>query len=799
MGILIFGFSFVSYISVVSCAPRATLDRLTHHELYNRNGLDALAQPKEQRGGMYVNKSSSFPMGASRTSGDRITDFHTFTGRRAVPIAIPLMSVVFIFLALLSVKVTYLKQRRLQTIHELPTLLVSIHEEDDQDNIFGYPPTGEVDNENHGLSVQSHTTRLVSKYSNVTHSSNKVTYNVRRRPESAPGVLVGMLGSPDWETNMQRELANHHWRLRSESRSSSANRHTWHSQQPCMSLHRATSAKRGSEARGAKGLPARHSSLRMPHVSSFEELDSDIFQNSRRRPRSFNAVVDRIRASRSRSISDRSSLAGNNSQLGSYLADASSGALARLCRHQPSTIREADKPHSTLPFFHDTTFRFEVTDYGDGTLVHNSNYPSPMVDELPVRMSSIESGLDSGNMVMSTSYEGFPSPPATPLSPELATPQFPNEVNVNAVCVESRYFDEHFYNRIITGRETRQPTFRASGLGLGLFGKNRRDKKTNSLTSLDSDPDFELSNLPDMHVSHLPDTRLDPLNASNCHGPTPSLHSPEFSSPELAQSSNIIREQEGCAIKKNNAEVQFLRPATAKILNRHHSRVRQHVPFSIIAPPPAYLKRSQSFERSGRFSRKGLLATKWHNDCQDPSSRTVSLVDLSVPVRPSPLRRVASMGSVGSSAASSRGLGRPGSIGTYPGTASNAVAGNGDEIATNKTTQGRKTGDGYPAVNEARAAEPAVATLKSKISHTSLFLDLGGSTVDLEDDQSLSCFFDTSGSIDMHRGLGYLQGSSSGVLAIAEECSDEDIEYIAEVHSKSFGGVGHDADDDRGL
>ena len=38
----------------------------------------------------------------------------------------------------------------------------------------------------------------------------------------------------------------------------------------------------------------------------------------------------------------------------------------------------------------------------------------------------------------------------------------------------------------------------------------------------------------------------------------------------------------------------------------------------------------------------------------------------------------------------------------------------------------------------------------------------------------------------MERSFGYSQAASSGIFAIVEECSDEDFQYIVDLHAESF-------------
>ncbi|KAL5480277.1 hypothetical protein ACEPAI_1547 [Sanghuangporus weigelae] len=666
---------------------------------------------------------------------EQFAEAHISTSSHVAPLAAPLACVTSLLLILLILKATYLKNRRLRTIHELPSLCAAWSEVEDEESTDDHvlPRFEDVHAGVDLHSMQSRFCRRAPERSSSLSSKSEPVH--RQLRDSLPGVLVGMLGSPDWETRMQREFANHQWRLRRESHNlsiRSQHRHTWHSQQSCAysrnsvaCSHFQSTAKNHSDQR-----PGRHSSLRIPRVSSFGEMYPDTFRDKRRRPRSLNAVIDQMSTSRSGPIPNCSPASSNIRQLNPYANETAGGSGFSVptvsLSQRPSTIREVDTPPPTVTLPQEAIFRFQVTDYGDGMPSMNSAAASSAESPFMLCFGGTESGFGSADMELSSTYEHlnasresslgsswrqlphFPSPPASPGSPELHTPQFPDAIQVNAVRVHPHFFRAGFYGAM----STKSGIFGASGLR--LLGKDRYSKSPRKMMSAFSPLTLDLGSpaLSDLVVSELLKSRSSPVDEIWNNGKVHVRQSPvksEFSSPP--------------ALKQ-----QFLDPFTAAALNRNHSRVREHVPFSIITPPPAYLKSPRSLERSVRVT--------WESESvEDDSGKYVavpyatSLVDLSAPVRPSPLRRVASLGSIGSSRTSLRSSMKPSNISLGSNASSDAAM---DRAGVNAR-------ESRESSLQIMVVDPQ--TLRPRASHTSLFLDLGGSSPGYDDDRSESYSF----------------------------------------------------------
>lgn len=133
-------------------------------------------------------------------------DSHSTSGNTLdIEIAVPLLVTLFSLLVLLVVKAFYLKQRRIHGIHQVPIIINRLQEtRQDSDK----SPTMVFNSTN-------------SKY----HASAEINTRRETRRLSRSGFLVGLLGSPAWEADMQRHIADHRWRQHSENH---LHRHTWH-------------------------------------------------------------------------------------------------------------------------------------------------------------------------------------------------------------------------------------------------------------------------------------------------------------------------------------------------------------------------------------------------------------------------------------------------------------------------------------------------------------------------------------------------------------------------------------------
>lgn len=141
------------------------------------------------------------------------------TRQMAIKIAVPLLAVFSIMVILMGVsKVLYLKRRRLHDIHELP-IKISKSQETHQE----FDPTA-ASNVSELKQTCSDAEPGKKSWARQSWSSMKRFSLQNRAP---PGLVVGFLGSPAWETSVHQQIGDHR-RRQSSSAQSRSHRHTWH-------------------------------------------------------------------------------------------------------------------------------------------------------------------------------------------------------------------------------------------------------------------------------------------------------------------------------------------------------------------------------------------------------------------------------------------------------------------------------------------------------------------------------------------------------------------------------------------
>ena len=211
-----------------------------------------------------------------------------------------------------------------------------------------------------------------SRQSKCTSRSRATSSNASRRspaPSPIPGIIVGLLGSPAWETRMRREADNHRWRQRHDASLSAP---SWLSQQtlqstatryytpnqsrpPSRESHLPSSQSiprvweqtvvrpQSQSQTGTHTLPRRRPRSAQFHaerktvtrVTSFGELGTQEVDVRIRRPHSLSAVVDQAMIARYTQAQDLSQRGDRTRPL----SDARS-QIDHSSRSRPSPIVE---------------------------------------------------------------------------------------------------------------------------------------------------------------------------------------------------------------------------------------------------------------------------------------------------------------------------------------------------------------------------------------------------------------------------------------------------------------------------
>ena len=270
-----------------------------------------------------------------------------------------------------------------------------------------------------------------------------------------------MLGSPDWETDMQRRLADHVWRERYASRSAGSQhnhhnqfRHSWHAAADTRRNSRLSARSGGSRADA--GTERRAYSARIPYVSSFGEIGLESI--ARRRPNSYNEVYGG-KENNCRTLDPLVFSGGSQLRTQDQTTPELDGQTATNQVHQYPALCEVSSPSSSTITEYGTartSLRIHVTDYSDDGPARppSAHIPSGSVESNinSVTTSSPYAGHSLSEASSAVSSWGqlpnFPSPPLSSGSPILAspvTPSPPNVITINTALVAPYVFDKENY------------------------------------------------------------------------------------------------------------------------------------------------------------------------------------------------------------------------------------------------------------------------------------------------------------------------------------------------------------------
>lgn len=547
------------------------------------------------------------------------------TGSDAIAVGVPIIGAAVVIAVFLGIiKLCYLKQRRIKTIHEIPVSLEAALLEEDKSSELSTPtpPGRPLSVTADATSARSHrASQRSSFFSRSSQRSHSRSRSHSRRSSALTGILVGMLGSPDWETDMQRRLADHVWRERVASRSAGASsqqhRHSWHAA-ASLSTDESRRNSRFSARSGGSRVEARSRraySARIPHISSFGEIG--LMPIARRRPNSHNGVCDPNRAdisnqnpaflspdlhqdSRNYNVDARAQASNNQSPQYPMLREVSS----------PSTSTVTD--YGTAP----TSLRIHITDYSDDALTRpqSAHIVNPGSENSTPASSPFIGQSASGGSSATSSWgqlPNFPSPPLTPASPALASPITPytsNFVTINNVLVAPYAIDEAIYSAnagLFLGKAEK---------GLGLI--------------LEREEDFSKHYSKEARESH-------------------SSLLANVGWPYTAFSSSLSLPLPGADEEATDSCPEHLEevkePAVNmwdKPLKARHLKVLTQIPTALVAPPKAYL---QPLRLPDDLTVDTTAGNSFMTLGGDTSPSPISTF---VPVRPSPLRKLASLESI---------------------------------------------------------------------------------------------------------------------------------------------------------
>lgn len=517
-------------------------------------------------------------------------------------------------LLFLFAKIWYLKYRRIQTIHDVPASLSKI-------------PS--VRDEERDVTGSDNSVAQSRKHSSWLPTSQEL------KRSSAPGILVGCLGSPEWETNMVRTVADHQWRQRRASNVVANNwkfRHTWHSNPASM---RDTRTQRSNSLRIVPHTD-RRDAPRMAHVSSFGEIQSATARM--RRQQSLSAVVEGLGLDLSGS---HASPYGSNASPVYYTANSHTSALPSpqyAFGNRPSTIREEITANSSG--LQMSAPRILLDCPSDDSLQSvGSLLPQPVFQPQDTQNSVIEPSMTFATMngsVDSSVVSSFGQLPSFP-SPPLSTPRNPHTSFVGAVVVSPVYFTDGVMDIPRDESIWKKELGRVKDLEAMLFDLRNVtesiEKPSRASFTDDSDLFFRLESPPVMNLS------------------------PQATEKAPVKSLGDGRIDFANALIETTRNGEFDRIPFGPIANlehREHARVRSQVPFSLVLPPKAYLG---SAPRSDQLSNSLHLASSLRRSSSDfESIRRDGGMHLmpsypsstNQPYRPSPLRKAISLSTISS-------------------------------------------------------------------------------------------------------------------------------------------------------
>ncbi|TDL16860.1 hypothetical protein BD410DRAFT_794871 [Rickenella mellea] len=443
-----------------------------------------------------------------------------------------LATILAFFMALVLIKNFYLKHRRIQSIHHPPAMVSE-------------PGMEELhDTSAHRPFDPSAFEGLITLGSMESIEKRAVT---ERHPDGPSGIIVGLLGSPMWETRMVREMGEHRWRQRRETRSRSL----------------------PSRGRGPH-------SLRTTHPGSARSSSM-----GDRYARSAASSLSRERHTyrRSRTIDSRHSSMTNGSA--SRVLDGS--------QHAQQVSIDGDV-------------------FSGPTVVLLPSRPSarrPVMDSVPE--TNAEDGSDkflptSPTFSFSESFPQlpyFPSPPtATPtpiiVAPVIVNPhpiiEKPSEISV---CLTEL---EDTFKRLITSFETRakSPTEVDKRISLpSVFDEPFSDALPPSLLLKHEIPNQAEEELQDVHESCFSGSESLAIPHPESFLPITGNNETEIYNSETKGLFTIQETENTCVDNKCTTPAKTPKPSRPalktlpfQISNRQLNRVYSHVPYPLVAPPP---------------------------------------------------------------------------------------------------------------------------------------------------------------------------------------------------------------------
>ena len=668
--------------------------------------------------GYYTNPKSS-GLGLDKMIKRSMEESHDSGSNKGISIGVPLACVAFLLIVLVLAKVFYLNHRKIQTIHEIPVLHSPLPEDYSLENACTQysARTSHTSKISDMQSTLGSATRRISGNANIS-SSTSDAYPSHKRQSSTQGILVGLLGSPDWEASIQRRLSDHQRRVKRESRHkstmNSVKRHTWHSERSNATSRYETAhthldagnsdrRKQSLSQQSQKYLQA-HDNSRLPYVSSFGELD--VLEHRKKRRRTLDVVSKDQRISYKRNRTNQNESLSTTPS-GTNLID-SRDSSPNINEDHYSTAREHPLVSSS-PRAQDINFHLQVTDYSEfspeanndnvslgshSAYTEDMNIQSPSIN-LSQTYNPMNSSAESSFISSWSNLPKFPQPPVTPDFHGPSTPQPPEFTQVNTVQIASPSLGENFYEQFGSFSMNNNFTGFDKKIGLGFMKNNELgtlDGNHNAEANITPESEFGWSSysentLSSSGIQHSLIAPLPWMNNNNFalnpfynpgygnlsfpfQGPF-SVQQPYNNEQSVGVSANpyydAMNNQENSQIALSKEDQQqpipeFTRSSRSSfnmnLLNRHHARVLMHVPFSLVPPPPAYLRSSRLIEAASEGESWAIKHLSMSEDTMSArrglsQSASLTALTLSVPIRPSPLRRVVSMSSASESPVSS--------------------------------------------------------------------------------------------------------------------------------------------------
>ena len=551
-----------------------------------------------------------------------------------------------LLLAFLVIKLCYLKHRRIQTIHRAPVPDEKISSENDEEQESGESRLGSEKSVAQDQKRSSWLSRLSSGGSERKTINGGSIHVGDVNRHSAPGIVVGFLGSPDWETNMVRKVADHQWRQRRAPKDAIDNwrfRHTWHSNPGSISMP----DNRSQRTSSLRIVPhtSRREGPQMAHVTSFGEIHSARM----RRQQSLSAVVEGFGLDMN---TPSASPYGSNASPIYYSANSraysGTGTFAspqHSFSHRPSTITEEATPNTTG--FQTTTTPRILLDCPSNDSLQSTTVPltQPVFRMDDPRIVAMEPSTTYATMNGSaessaaSSFGNLPSFPSPPLSNSHSPrTSFVGTVLVNPVYIKDGIVGMFSDDSVVEKSINKVKDFEA--MLFDLHDNNDEAYKPNWTFPTDHSDLFFRLDMP-------PPTELpSPQNAALSSLPSPKVHSIKDFSDKLDADVSI---DFASALLESSGGILSERMPFGSITNiehREHARVRSQIPFSLVLPPKAYLGSLPRVEQPGKVM---PLTRRNSVGCGTDQRHLMPICqNASQPLRPSPLRKAISLSTISS-------------------------------------------------------------------------------------------------------------------------------------------------------